>query len=80
MIIKNFQLNNFNTNKSKLILLYGDNDTFKNQVVEQHFTCHFKGLIQKYDEKQILDNYEFIFDDIQSKSFFEDEKIIIVKR
>ena len=80
MIIKNFQLNNLSINKSKLILLYGDNETFKNQIVEKHFTSHFKGLIQKYDEKQILDNYEFIFDDIQNKSFFENEKIIIVKR
>lgn len=80
MIIKNFQLNDLNINKSKLILLYGDNETFKNQIVEKHFTSHFKGLIQKYDEKQILDNYEFIFDDIQNKSFFENEKIIIVKR
>ena len=34
MIFKNFELNKINLKKNKFILLYGKNEGFKNQTVE----------------------------------------------
>ena len=36
--------------------------------------------IYRYEEKEILDNFESFFESIQSKSFFEKEKLIIISR
>ena len=34
MIIKNYEIIKINFEKNKLILLYGDNEGFKNEVIE----------------------------------------------
>jgi len=39
-----------------------------------------KNAIFNYDEKELLDNQRYFFDSILTKSLFEDEKIIIIKR
>ena len=34
MIIKNYEITKINFEKNKLILLYGDNEGFKNEIIE----------------------------------------------
>ena len=78
MIIKSFEIDKINLDKNKFILFYGKNQGLKNEAI--------KKLIKKdrqvfsYDEKEILDNEESFIENILSKSLFEKEKIIIIKR
>ena len=80
MIIKSFELNKINMDKSNFFLLYGENDGFKNEVMRDYFEKNFLNKIYKYDEKEILDNKDNFFNSILSKSFFENEKLIIILR
>ena len=79
MIIKSYEINKINLKKNNVYLLYGENEGFKNKVIDDTFK-KFSKNIYKYDEKEILDNKENFFNKILSKSFFETEKLIIILR
>ena len=79
MIIKSYEINKINLKKNNLYLLYGENEGFKNKVINDTFK-KFSKNIYRYDEKEILNNKENFFNKIFSKSFFETEKIIIILR
>ena len=79
MIIKSYELNKINLKKNNVYLLYGENEGFKNKIINDIFKEFLKNTY-KYDEKEILDNKENFFNSILSKSFFETEKIIIISR
>ena len=78
MIYKNFELKKINLKQSKLILLYGKNEALKNQVIQE--ILKDKTNIIKYEEKEIIDNSKLFVENLLSKSLFENEKIIIIKR
>ena len=78
MIIKNYQLENNNISKYNLFLLYGDNEGFKNEIIKKIYeTTKYEKFL--YYEKEILNNIENFSNSLTTKSFFENEKIIIVK-
>jgi len=79
MIIKSYEINKINLRKNNIYLLYGENEGFKNKVINDTFK-KFSKNIYKYDEKEILNNKENFFNSIFSKSFFETEKLIIILR
>ena len=79
MIIKSYELNKINLKKNNVYLLYGENEGFKNKVINDIFKEFLKNTY-KYDEKEILNNKENFFNNILSKSFFETKKIIIILR
>jgi len=79
MIIKYFELNKLDFNKSKIILLHGKNDGLKSEEV-QKLQSKIKKEIKYYDEKQIIENKEFFLSEILNRSLFESEKIIVIKR
>jgi DNA polymerase-3 subunit delta len=78
MILKSFELNKINLNIHKLILLYGKNEGLKNDVIKILLKNRAKDL--SYDEKEILDNQENFIENILSKSLFETQKTVIIKR
>ena len=78
MITKSYELNKINLNQSPFILLYGKNEGFKNQAITQ--ILKNKDGISKYEEKEILENSENFLESIFSKSLFENEKILVIKR
>ena len=80
MIIKSFELNKINLEKSNFFLLYGENEGFKNEVIKKKFENKFDQNIYRYEEKEILDNKENFFNSITTKSFFDDKKLIIISR
>ena len=80
MIIKSFELNKINVKRSNFYLFYGENEGYKNEAIEKIFNINISKNIYRYEEKEILDNFESFFESIQSKSFFEKEKLIIVSR
>ena len=78
MIIKSFEQNKIDFNKSKLVLLYGKNEGLKNEISNNLIKLNKN--ISKYDEKEILENSNIFLENIFSKSLFESEKVIIIKR
>jgi len=80
MIIKSFELNKINLKKNNIFLLYGENEGLKNNIIKKYFSNEFSNNIYRYEEKEILNNQEIFFDNIMSKSFFDNEKLIIILR
>ena len=78
MIIKPYELNKINFDQNKLILFYGKNEGLKNDSTNN--LLKNKENISKYEEKEILENTNIFLENVFSKSLFENEKIIIIKR
>jgi len=52
MIIKSYEINKINLKKNNVYLLYGENEGFKNKVINDTFK-KFSKNIYKYDEQSI---------------------------
>ena len=80
MIIKSFELNKLDLKKNNLFLLYGENRGYKNQIIFEKFKKLYLKKSYTYEENEILSNEQNFFSNILSKSFFEDEKLVIINR
>ena len=80
MIIKSFELAKIKSITKNLILIYGSNQGHKNQIIKDIFENLFKGEILRFDENEILNNYEEFISNLMNKSLFEDDKLIIISR
>ena len=78
MIVKSYETNKININKNPFILLYGKNEGLKNQT--KISLLKNKNTISYYEENEIINNSENFFESINSKSLFEDEKVIVITR
>jgi DNA polymerase III subunit delta len=78
MIIKSHEIKKIILKKNRFVLLFGKNEGFKNESINDLIKNN--NQIYNYDEKQILENQDIFIDDILSKSLFEKEKTIIIKR
>jgi DNA polymerase-3 subunit delta len=78
MILKSFEIKKINQNINNLILFYGKNEGLKNEAI--NILVKDKNNISNYEEKEILDNENYFIESILSKSLFEQNKFIIVKR
>ena len=79
MILKSYEINKIDLNKNKIILLYGKNDGFKNEATKLIIKKRNNSL-HNFDEKDILENVNSFVESIRSKSLFEEERIILIKR
>ena len=80
MIIKTFEIEKLKKKNVNFFLLYGDNEGFKNEIIKDYFVKNYKNLIERYEEIEILNNYENFLSGLMNKSFFENKKLIIVSR
>ena len=80
MIIKSFEIKKLNLKNKNFFLLYGENQGHKNEIIEEEFKEKFSSNIYLYEEGEILNNEENFFNNILTKSFFENEKLIIITR
>jgi len=80
MIIKYFEIDKTDLNKSNFYLFYGKNDGLQNEIIKKNFINNFQGNINRYDEKEFIENYNIIATEVLTKSLFESEKIIIISR
>jgi DNA polymerase-3 subunit delta len=80
MIIKSFELNKLELNNYKFYLFYGDNEGSKEEAIKNIFEQDYLDKIYRYEEKEILDNIENFFNSILTKSFFDNEKLVIINR
>jgi DNA polymerase III subunit delta len=78
VIIKSYEIEKINTNKDCLFLFYGKNDGLKNEAIK--ILNKDRNNISNYDEKEILDNENNFIETILSKSLFDPQKFIIIKR
>jgi DNA polymerase-3 subunit delta len=78
MIVKSFETNKINLNLNNLFLFYGKNEGFKNEVTKN--ILKKKKNVLNYEEKEILENEDNFVENLLTKSLFDDEKIIIIKR
>ena len=80
MIKKSFDLNNLELKNNNFFLFYGQNEGFKDQIIEDKFKKNYTDNVYQYEENEIISNPENFFNNILSKSFFENEKLIIINR
>ena len=80
MIIKSYELKKLDLNKNKYILFYGANEGAKTEEIDRLKLLNKDKTFINYEEKQILENSENIYNNIFSKSLFENKKIITINR
>ena len=79
MIVKNYESKKIDIKLNKFFLLNGDNDGAKEDFIK--LILKEKYVISEiYFENEILNNLENFYSSISTKSFFDDEKIIIIKK
>ena len=78
MIIKSFELNKIKINTANLILFYGKNEGEKNQYLKSLKKQNKE--IYNYEEREILENSDNFFNKVLTKSLFENERVVIIKR
>ena len=79
MIIKSFEIDKIKKTQTKFFLLYGDNQGFKNEIIS--LLKLNKGInADVYYEAEILKDISNFTNTILSKSFFDSEKFIIIKK
>ncbi len=80
MIVKFFELKKKNLDKTKYFLLYGNNKG----LIEETYVKEIKPIKTKnifnYEENEIIKNVENFEETILNKSFFDNEKLIIINR
>ena len=80
MILKSFELGKIKLNNHKFYLFYGDNEGLKEETIKNLFEKNYQNKIHRYEEKEILDNTSNFFNSVLTKSFFDNEKLIIINR
>ena len=80
MIIKSFELNKLKLKNHNFYLFYGDNEGLKEEIIKNLFEKNYLDKIHRYEEKEILDNISSFFNGVLTKSFFDNEKLIIINR
>jgi DNA polymerase-3 subunit delta len=77
MIIKSYEIKKINLENSQFVLFYGHNQGLKKEAINN---LNKKNTISNYDEKEILENDNNFIENISSKSLFEQQKFIVIKR
>ena len=77
MICKFYEVGKYK-GKINFYLFYGENEGQKIDVIQSNFNEFTKENTFKYHEKEIIENKQLLFENIYSKSFFENEKLILV--
>ena len=77
MILKTHDLNK--NIDAKIFLFHGINEGQKEEIIEKKFKPIFGKNVFKYYEKEIFSDIENFYNQVLSKSFFEKNKLIIVR-
>ena len=80
MIIKSFELPKIDLKKKQFFLFYGDNEGLKEEIIKDLFEKNYLDKTFRYEEKEVLENLDDFFNNILTKSFFDNEKLIVINR
>ena len=77
MICKFYEVGKYK-GRVNFYLFYGENEGQKIDVIQSNFNEFTKENTFKYNEKEVIENKQLLFESIYSKSFFESEKLILI--
>ena len=80
MIVKLFEINKIKTSQYNFYLFYGENEGLKNQTIYDYFYKKCNKSREKYEESEVLNNYENFISNLLNRSLFQEEKLIIISR
>lgn len=80
MIIKSFEISKLDLANYSLFLFYGKNEGLQSDTLKENFLNKFSGQVLRYEESEFINYIDNILIEIQTKSLFENEKIIIISR
>ncbi len=80
MIIKAYEYQKVKNSKNNFYLFYGENEGYKKQVIKDIFFDNYKENIHRFDEGEILNNFESFISSQINKSFFDETKLILISR
>ena len=78
MILKSYEINKVDLSKINVILLYGKNEGAKNEAINSLVKGQSESL--SYDQNEVLEKQNILFENIYSQSLFAEKKTIIIKR
>ena len=79
MIIKFYELKK-KIDQYKFFLLYGNNTGLIEETIENVLKPNLSENIFNYEESEIINNSENFKEELLNKSFFDNEKLIIISR
>jgi len=80
MIVKNYDLNQLEIKNKNYFLFYGLNTGLIEETINKIFKPFFTKNIINYEETELLNNVHSFKEMIFNKSFFDNEKFIIINR
>ena len=80
MILKSFELSKLKLENYNFYLFYGDNEGLKEETIINFFEKKYQDKIYRYEEREILDNVSDFYNSILTKSFFDNDKLIVINR
>jgi len=80
MIVKHFQLNEKNLLQKNFFLIYGNNRGLIQEITRDIIKITINKNVHKYQEDDILKNENDFLERIFNKSFFDNDKIFIIKK
>ena len=80
MLVKYFELKKKNIKANRFFLIHGNNQGLKDEIIQDYLQPTLPARKLKYDESEILKNIDNFKDNVFNKSFFENEKLIIINR
>jgi DNA polymerase-3 subunit delta len=80
MLIKSSELKSFKIQNTNYYLFYGPNTGLIEETINKIFKPTFPKNIINYDESEILNNIDEFKETVFNKSFFDNEKFIIINR
>ena len=78
MILRYYEINKVDLTKNNIILLYGKNEGAKNEAINS--LVKDKSDTLSYDQNEVLEKQNILFEDIYNQSLFEEKRTIIIKR
>ena len=80
MIFKFFEIKKKNLATYKCFLLHGKNKGLIDETIQRDLKPVLSKNIYNYEENEVLNNFETFKENILNKSFFENDKLIIIQR
>ena len=80
MIIKSYEINKIKNSKSNIFLVYGKNEGLKNKIIEQDILSKSESKLERLEESEIINNFEDFLSSLLTKSFFQDQRSILISR
>jgi DNA polymerase-3 subunit delta len=80
MIIKFYDLKKFLNSKTSIFLFYGQNVSLIEETINKNIKRVFTSNIYNYEESEVLSDINEFQISLYNKSFFDNEKLIIINR